>query len=180
MSSETDLSAGLYALGTLDGEERRLFEEALAGNPALETEVEHWQVRLAPLEPVAEEVAPDPGSWNAIASRLGLSTRGTRTVHQSKNVWILFEPGVEIKYLHVDPDSSERTALMRVEPGSSCAPHFHDQTEHCIVLDGDLQLDDHSLLKGDLHIAPAGTDHARITSKDGALLLLRWEAKAAA
>ncbi len=180
MSNEAELGAGLYALGAIEGEERRLFEAELARDPALRAEIERWQTQLAALEPASLELAPDPGSWSAVAHRLGFSAEGARTVYQGSKIWVAFGPGMEIKYLQVDPVSAERTALVRVQPGSGCPPHFHEQTEHCIVLDGAVELDGHALAGGDLHITPAGSDQGSFTSKEGALLLLRWAAKAAA
>ena len=179
MSTEPDMSAAEYALGTLEGDERDAFLQRLAASEALQAEVERWHHYLTALEGDVA-IAPDPDDWTAIAGRLGFDTKGTRTAREQAGAWIPFEPKVEIKFLQVDPITEARTALLRMEPDSVSAAHPHDQEEHCIVLDGEVTLDDHHLSKGDLHIAPSGTQHSAIYSKGGCLLLLRWEPRAAA
>src|SRR5271155_1364482 len=83
---EAELNAGLYALGAMEGEERRPFEAELARDPALRAEMERWQTQLAALEPASLEQSPDPGSWSAIAHRLGFSAEGARTVYQGRKI----------------------------------------------------------------------------------------------
>jgi len=178
VDSDADLSAAIYALGALEGEERRAFLRQLEANELLRAEVERWQNRLASLNPCTETAEPDPTDWEMIARRLGFTTTGTRSAHERAGAWVRLEPGVEIKYLQVDPVSAARTALLRIQPGRKASGHAHDQTEHCIVLEGDVTLDDHRLTKGDLHIAPAGTVHSAVHSEGGCLLLLQWEPKA--
>ena len=178
MDSDTDLSAAIYALGALEGEERSAFLRQLEANELLQAEVARWQNRLASLDLATETAEPDRADWEMIARRLGFTTSGTRTVHEQAGAWVRLEPGVEIKYLQVDPVSAARTALLRIEPGRKASGHTHDQTEHCVVLEGDVTLDDHRLTKGDLHIAPAGTVHSAVRSEGGCLLLLQWEPKA--
>jgi quercetin dioxygenase-like cupin family protein len=179
VDNDPDLSAAVYALGALEGEERSAFLRRLEASEALQAELDYWRQRLAPLEPCTETAEPDASQWAAIARRLGFVTTGTRSARERTGIWVPYEPGVEIKYLRVDPVSAARTALLRVRPGSTCGSHAHDQTEHCVVLDGEVTLDDHRLTKGDLHIAPAGTVHSTIHSEGGCLLLLQWEPKAA-
>ncbi|MBY0468087.1 MAG: anti-sigma factor [Burkholderiaceae bacterium] len=64
-------SAGEYVLGTLSPADRDAFEQALAGNTALQAEVYYWQDRLLPL---AERVRAEPPAaqlWPDIEARLG-------------------------------------------------------------------------------------------------------------
>ncbi|MGC4076914.1 MAG: anti-sigma factor [Rubrivivax sp.] len=68
---ERSAAAGEYVLGTLDVDERRRFEAALAGDRALQAEVAAWQDRLLPLARHAPPVEPPPGLWPAIEARLG-------------------------------------------------------------------------------------------------------------
>ena len=177
MDGDHDLSAAAYALGALEGEERSAFLRKLEASEALQEEVQLWQNRLAQLESFTEMVEPDASDWHAVSRQLGFTTSGTRSIHEHEAIWIHFEPGVDIKYLQVDPVSAARTALLRMEPGCSVSSHPHDQTEHCVVLQGDVTLDQHRLSRGDLHIAPAGTLHSEIHSEGGCLLLLHWEPK---
>jgi quercetin dioxygenase-like cupin family protein len=179
VDTDPDLSAAIYALGAIEGEERSAFLRKLEANETLRAELELWQNRLAALERGTETVEPQASNWAAIAHRLGFPTAGTRSALERAGVWIRCEPGVEIKYMQVDPSTAARTALLRMRPGSTSGSHHHDQTAHCVVLDGEVMIDDHRLTKGDLHIAPAGTLHSTIRSEGGCLLLLRWESKAA-
>lgn len=172
---DKDLTAAIYALGSLDANERRDFARTLETSPAQQSMVEDWQIRLAPLDSSAGFVEPDPADWHGIARRLGIVTSGTRTAREQAGAWIRLGPGVEIKHLQVDPVSAARTALLRLQPGSVATAHLHDQTEHCIVLEGDVTMDGHLLTKGDFHIAPAGTMHSAVRSQGGCLLFLRWE-----
>lgn len=57
------ITAAEYALGLLEGEERRAFEDAAARDPALRREVWRWEQRLAPLALALRPVAPPPRVW---------------------------------------------------------------------------------------------------------------------
>ena len=87
-------------------------------------------------------------------------------------------PGATIKMLHVDPMTGERTALMRIEPCSSCPAHDHEQTEECFVLEGGFHIDGQDYTSGDSIIARAGSRHGVASSVPGGLLLLHWNALA--
>jgi len=173
--NDPDVSAAVFALGVLEGEERAAFLRALESDENLQAEVELWQMRLAQLETRRDEMEPDGAEWNMIARRLGFSTTGTRSIREREGIWISCEPGIDIKYLQVDPASAARTALLRMAPGSVLTSHPHDQTECCVVIEGDVTLDEHRLGKGDLHVAPAGTVHRAVSTNGGCLLLLRWD-----
>jgi len=173
--NDTDVRAAVFALGLLEGEERAAFLRELENSENLQDEVELWQTRLAQLEIGRDALEPDPADWAMITQRLGFSSSGTRTAREREGVWIAYEPGIEIKYLQVDPTSAARTALLRMQAGAVASSHPHDQTEHCLVIEGDVTLDDHDLVKGDLHVAPVGTVHGSVRTKGGCLLLLRWD-----
>lgn len=69
--------AAEYVLGTLHGRARRHFERRLQRDPALRQAVAQWQVRLTPLNQIAEPVAPPTHVWRAIERRIaGESARG--------------------------------------------------------------------------------------------------------
>ena len=63
-------AAGEYVLGTLDGDERARFAQALERDPALRETVAAWEARLAPLAAMAPAVAPDARVWGAIEARI--------------------------------------------------------------------------------------------------------------
>jgi anti-sigma factor ChrR (cupin superfamily) len=175
VNNDPDVDAAVFALGVPEGEDRAALLREVATREDFQAEVELWQMRLAQLETGRDTIQPDPADWEMISRRLGFSTTGTRLAREREGIWVSYEPGVDIKFLQVDPTSALRTALLRMEPGAISASHQHEQTEYCVVIDGDVMLDDHRLVKGDLHIAPAGTMHSTISTKGGCLLLLRWD-----
>lgn len=68
--AERDALAGEYVLGTLDAQEARELERAMATDPALRVLVEAWEARLAPLTALALPESPPPGLWERIAAAL--------------------------------------------------------------------------------------------------------------
>ena len=66
-----DMTAAEFALGVLDGEERRAAATRLADDPAFAAEVAEWEERLAPLSAEVEPVTPRPQVWVRIAAALG-------------------------------------------------------------------------------------------------------------
>jgi hypothetical protein len=46
-------------------------------------------------------------------------------------VWLEVAPGTTLKMLRVDPETGERTGLMRMEPGSVYPEHDHPVPEEC-------------------------------------------------
>lgn len=63
---ERSVAAGEYVLGTLDGDDRRDFEQALAADSALQAEVYAWQDRLVGL---ARRAAPRRSSRSPSCGR---------------------------------------------------------------------------------------------------------------
>lgn len=68
---DDDLIAAEYALGTLDGEERRAADARRLGDSAFETLVETWELRLSPLSEAAGEAVPPETVWAGILRRIG-------------------------------------------------------------------------------------------------------------
>jgi anti-sigma-K factor RskA len=68
-----DMTAAEFALGVLDGEERRAAAARLATDPAFAVEVAEWEERLAPLSAHIAPVTPSPQVWTRIAAALGTS-----------------------------------------------------------------------------------------------------------
>lgn len=86
--------------------------------------------------------------------------------------WQLLAPGVEMKILF--DDGAARSWMVRLQPGSSLAAHEHDEgQEECLVLAGDVWLDDRQYGPGDYQLAQRGTWHGRVRSDGGCLLFLR-------
>lgn len=64
-------AAGEYVLGTLPAAERAAFALALAQDADLKRRVAAWEARLTPLAVATPPVVPDPGTWAAVAARIG-------------------------------------------------------------------------------------------------------------
>ncbi len=90
--------------------------------------------------------------------------------------WQRFLPGVEVRVLHHDVDNATQTALWRLAAGASIPPHPHHQDEECLILEGSLTHRGVDYRAGDYMLAPAGSRHDSITSRDGAIMLIRGEA----
>lgn len=82
-----------------------------------------------------------------------------------------FVDGVQIKVLH--ETGGLMSYLLRFAPGAALPPHRHPVDESCIVLEGELQIGDSLVVPaGGFHLAPAGSLHAAVASRDGALIFL--------
>lgn len=83
-----------------------------------------------------------------------------------------FVAGVRIKVLHAA--GGQMSYLLRFAPGAALPPHRHPVDEACVVLEGELQIGGAlTVPAGGFHLAPAGSLHARVGSRDGALIFLR-------
>ena len=92
--------------------------------------------------------------------------------------WQELAPGVEMKILF--EDTTARSWMLRLQPGSQLPPHEHDEgQEECLVLEGDVWLDDQHFGPGDYQLAQRGTWHGRVRSDGGCLLFLRSQLGAA-
>ncbi len=115
--------------------------------------------------------------WLRIAARVSPPPPpGTYTVRaDDASGWQVIDPRVQLKVLREDRANNNRTVLIRMAPGGVIVPHRHSQEEECLVLDGAIEIGAHILTRGDVHIAKPGAAHERITSRSGALLMIRAE-----
>ncbi|MBL0392596.1 cupin domain-containing protein [Ramlibacter monticola] len=60
--------------------------------------------------------------------------------------------------------------LYYARPGASVPMHTHGHDEECLMVQGELFLDDMLLQEGDYQLAPAGTGH-RITETDTGVVI---------
>lgn len=99
----------------------------------------------------------------------------TETIRGASLNWEQFWPGVWGKVLKRDLGEDLQITLLRMQPGSIVPAHEHGKAEECAVLEGELSIGPHRLFAGDLHIARPGSHHPDITTRGGALLLVRAE-----
>lgn len=82
-----------------------------------------------------------------------------------------FVAGVRIKVLH--EAGGVMSYLLRFAPGGALPPHRHPLDEACVVLEGALQIGPALVVPaGGFHLAPAGSLHAPVASRGGALIFL--------
>ena len=81
-------------------------------------------------------------------------------------------PGIRVKVLAVDRVRSLATLLIRAEPGAVYPSHKHHGPEECFVISGSIVIDGHVLRAGDFHHADEDSEHAEITTTQGAEVLV--------
>lgn len=82
--------------------------------------------------------------------------------------WPEFAPGIRRRVLWAG--GGQAALLYRADPGASVPNHSHGHDEECLMVQGELFLDDVLLQQGDYQLAPAGTGH-RITETDIGVVL---------
>jgi len=165
--------AGEFVLGVLDADERLAVQRRMREEPEYRSAVDSWLRRLMPLTEPVSPAQPPASAWAAIQPRLG-SIAPSPARRGFEGVWLAVGPGATMKMLHVDLTTGERTALMRMEPGSSCPAHDHEQTEECFVFEVGFHIDGQDYTSGDCIIARAGSRHGVVPGG----LLLHWIALA--
>jgi quercetin dioxygenase-like cupin family protein len=101
---------------------------------------------------------------------------GTRTVRaRDTGGWVAVDDKVSIKVLRRDEPNNSQTVLIRMLPGGVIVAHRHNDEEECLVIEGEIEIGSHLVLAGDMHIASPGAQHAPITTRTGALLMVRSE-----
>lgn len=174
--------AAEYVLGTLDGEDRQRFAEALARDPELRAQVEEWEVRLQGLGQGAASVEPSAGLWDKIEVTLDAPDTerpASVTVHASDGEWQQLAEGIEKKVLYFDKIARSESYLLRVAAGAQLPSHKHRSTEECIVLEGSFDIGDIHLEAGDFHVMEADTRHPVIYSEHGGTAYIRGELRQA-
>jgi hypothetical protein len=82
--------------------------------------------------------------------------------------WPEFAPGIRRRVLWTA--GGQAALLYRADPGASVPVHSHGHDEECLMVQGELFLDDVLLQQGDYQLAPAGTGH-RITETDTGVII---------
>jgi len=82
--------------------------------------------------------------------------------------WHDFAPGIRRRVLWTR--GSEAAMLYRAEPGAGVPRHGHGHDEECLMLDGELFLDDMLLRGGEYQLAPAGTEHGGLFTDTGVVI----------
>ena len=119
----------------------------------------------------APEPAAQARSRRRLLNRIAQAETRLQTVPPGDDGFAPFAEGIRIKVLH--GDGERLSYLLQLAPGAALPPHRHPVDEHCVVLQGALQIGDaHVVTAGGFHLAPAGSLHAAVASRDGALIFL--------
>ena len=81
-------------------------------------------------------------------------------------------PGVEIRNLFLDPETGRNTTLVRMAAGARFPAHRHNDSEQCLVLNGDIGWGELIYNEGDFVVMGKSTTHPEIRSVNGSLLLI--------
>jgi len=178
---ETAGRVALYALGALEGEEARAFEEHVAsGCDACSAELRDYEGVVADLGLAAPEAEPPAGVRSrllALVSEEGGGAGGGAeeflVVRAGEGEWLPTEDaGVAYKLLFADPARGAVTTLVRMQPGSRIRSHRHLGVEQCLVLEGDVHSGAVWMTAGDFNCSLPGSVHEELVTDKGALLLL--------
>lgn len=190
--------AALYALGALDSEEAREFEEHLAGGcAACAAELRDFEKVAQDLCLAAPEAEPPAGvrsrllalvseegsELDADVSHGDVHGDGPNLVHDIPPGFLVLragegqwrptdDAGVTFKLLFADEGRGTVTTLVRMSPGSRIRSHRHLGVEQCLVLEGDVRSGEIAMRAGDFNCSLPGSVHDELVSDGGALLLL--------
>ncbi len=90
------------------------------------------------------------------------------TVRDADAGWPSFAPGIRRRVLW--QRDGQAAMLYHAQPGAAVPQHRHGHDEECLMVQGELFLDDLLLQEGDYQLAPAGTGH-RITHTDTGVVI---------
>ena len=178
--------AALYALGALEGDEAREFEEHLAaGCAACEAELREFETVAGDLGLAAREAEPPAGVRARLLALVSEDKGGDGpnllndvgpgflVVRSGEGRWRpTADAGVTFKLLFADQERGTVTTLVRMEPGSRIRSHRHLGVEQCLVLEGDVRSGQVGMRAGDFNCSMPGSVHEELVSDGGALLLL--------
>jgi quercetin dioxygenase-like cupin family protein len=125
--------------------------------------------RVAPAGLAAEAVHTDAGALIFLRESVLPAPGGAAfTVHDAESDWPAYAPGIRRRVLW--QHDGQAALLYHAEPGASVPVHTHGHDEECLMVQGELFLDDVLLQEGDYQLAPAGTGH-RITETDTGVVI---------
>lgn len=91
-----------------------------------------------------------------------------RTVRDAEAGWQDFGPGVRRRVLW--QHAGQAALLYHAEPGAIVPHHAHGHDEECLMVQGELFLDDVLLQTGDYQLAPAGSGHHTTATDTGVVI----------
>lgn len=163
----------LQAGATWPGPDRRHHREWLVLRGRVRLGEEWLEVRdyhVAPAGLAEETLATDEGALLFLRESVlpGTPERAAFTVRDADAGWPDFAPGIRRRVLW--QRDGQAALLYQADPGASVPRHTHGHDEECLMVQGELFLDDILLQEGDYQLAPAGTGHG-ITETDTGVVI---------
>lgn len=90
------------------------------------------------------------------------------TVHDAQAGWPDFAPGIQRRVLW--QRDGQAALLYYAQPGAQVPQHSHGHDEECLMVQGELFLDDVLLQPLDYQLAPAGTEHHLTCTDTGVVI----------
>ena len=112
---------------------------------------------------------------NSMRERINERIKALPPVGGGSVGWEICWPNVWVKVLRQDLHNKKQTALFRVLPGGVVPAHAQTHDEECLVLEGEVFIGEHRIGRGDLHVAGPGPGQRDITTRTGAMLMVRSE-----
>lgn len=176
LDDELRALAALHALGALEGDEATAFARHLAdGCAACRAEVDAMSGTAREISWAVPPATPPTD----LRERLLVEARSTRPeavgyhfADAEGGTWLPHSPGVESRVLSGAPGESSFAYLIRIAPGATVRTHAHSAVEHCMVVTGDFHVGGRILRAGDYHRADVGSEHARLFSEGGCIVLV--------
>ncbi len=167
--------AARYALGVAGAAEAVRSEMRLMTDDAFAAEVARFEATFDGLHEGVPPVPPGEDLWNRIEAAIDKNeaARAPRTVDPRTIAWRPLTPDLDIKVLLEDAVTGVRMVLYRAGPGANVPAHRNVVTEECLVLEGEIDIGGETLGAGDMQIVYAGTDHSRISTRNGAVIYIR-------
>ncbi|MBS0506630.1 MAG: cupin domain-containing protein [Proteobacteria bacterium] len=124
----------------------------------------------APAGSAPRTVSSEDGAWlflreSALAAGPGDAPFSVRDADAG---WPEFAPGIRRRVLW--QRGGQAALLYHAQPGAAVPRHRHGHDEECLMVQGELFLDDLLLQAGDYQLAPAGTGHG-ITETDTGVVI---------
>jgi quercetin dioxygenase-like cupin family protein len=154
------------------------------GDPALQSE---WLVLQGDLDadgvqlgvrdylvvPAGEHVAALSSVHGAVLYRRlaaidRLPGETTHAVHDAVAGWDDYVPGIQRRVLW--QRGGQAAMLYLAAPGAAVPRHAHGHDEECLMVEGDVFLDEVMLRPGDWQLAPVGTQHGGVSTDTGGVL----------
>jgi anti-sigma factor ChrR (cupin superfamily) len=171
-----------FATGRLSSDEEVAFIREMESSPELQAEYDRVMNGISQIADgfVSAMPAPRKGLKDRVVEyatnkeTAARSKSEIRTIVRSTDAdWQQSGlPGITMKLLYADQATDRQTVLVRIAAGVHYPRHRHVGTEECLVIEGDLNMDDVRLNAGDFVVNADGDLHHDTWTEHGCTLLL--------